>query len=60
LIDGNTRLGWIATVMSLERNHLRVEAPFDDAHDLVIAVSTGVMEYQESAARLASWTSTST
>ena len=60
LIDGNKRLGWIATVMFLERNGRRVEAPFDEAYDLVIAVSTGTMSYQESAARLASWTSTST
>ncbi len=60
LIDGNKRLGWIAAVMFLERNRRRVEAPLDDAYDLVIAVSTGVMSYQESAARLAAWTSTST
>jgi death on curing protein len=33
--------------------------PFDDACDLVIAVATGAMTYQESAARLAAWTSTS-
>ena len=60
LIDGNKRLGWIAAVMFLERNRRRVEAPLDDAYDLVIAVSTGVMGYQESAARLTAWTSTST
>jgi death-on-curing protein len=60
LIDGNKRLGWIAAVMFLERNDLRVDAPFDDAYDLVIAVATGDMSYQESAARLAAWTSTST
>ena len=60
LIDGNKRLGWIAAVMFLERNRRRVEAPLDDAYDLVIAVLTGVMSYQESAARLAAWTSTST
>ena len=56
LINGNKRLGWIVTVMFLERNGRRVDAPFDDAYDLVIAVSTGEMSYQESAARLASWT----
>jgi death-on-curing protein len=60
LIDGNKRLGWIAAVIMLERNHRRVDAPLDDAYDLVIAVATGVMSYQESAARLAAWTSTST
>lgn len=60
LIDGNKRLGWIAAVMFLERNGFRVDAPFDDAYDLVIAVATGEMSYQESAAMLAAWTSTST
>jgi hypothetical protein len=37
---------------SIVRNH----APID----LVMAVATGEMIYQESAARLAAWTSTST
>lgn len=60
LIDGNKRLGWIAAVMFLERNGLRVDAPFDAAYDLVIAVVTGTMSYQETAAMLAAWTSTST
>ncbi len=60
LIDGNKRLGWIAAVMFLELNGLRVDAPLDHAYDLVIAVATGAMTYQESAARLAAWTSTST
>ena len=60
LIDGNKRLGWISAVMFLERNGFRVNAPFDDAYDLVIAVATGQMTYQESAAMLAAWTSTST
>ena len=60
LIDGNKRLGWIAAVMFLELNGLRIDAPLDHAYDLVIAVATGAMTYQESAARLAAWTSTST
>lgn len=45
--------------MALELNDLRVDAPFEDAYDLVIAVATGTMDYQESAARLAAWTSMS-
>lgn len=60
LVDGNKKLGWIASVMFLERNGRRVDAPDGPAYDLVIAVSTGSMSYQESAARLAAWTSTST
>jgi death-on-curing protein len=60
LIDGNKRLGWIATVTFYQLNDIRVDAPLDDAYDLVIAVATGAMTYEESAARLAAWTSTST
>lgn len=60
LIDGNKRLGWIAVATFYELNGIRMNAPLDDAHDLVIAVATGAMTYQESAARLAAWTSTST
>lgn len=56
LIDGNKRLGWIAAVMFLEVNGQRVEAPFNDAYDMVIAVATGDMTYQKSAAMLARWT----
>lgn len=56
LIDGNKRLGWIAAVTFYETNGIAVNAPFDDAYDLVIAVATGEMSYQESAAHLAGWT----
>lgn len=60
LIDGNKRLGWIAAATFYELNGVFLDAPEDDAYDLVIAVATGAMSYQESAARLAAWTSTST
>lgn len=60
LIDGNKRLGWIAAVIFLERNALRVEAELDAAYDLVIGIAEGRVDYHESAARLAAWTSTST
>lgn len=33
-----------------------LDAPEDDAYDLVIAGATGAMEHRESAARLAAWT----
>lgn len=56
LIDGNKRLGWIAASTFYELNGEFLDAPEDDAYDLVIAVATGQMSYQESAARLAAWT----
>lgn len=46
--------------MLVELNGLQVDAPLDDAYDLVIAVATGGTSYQESAAMLAAWTSMST
>ena len=60
LIDGNKRLGRLAATVTYAFNGVRLEAPFDDAYDLVIAVATGSMTHQHSAAMLATWTSTST
>ncbi len=60
LIDGNKRLGWLSAKVFYGINGAFLDAPEDPAYDLVIAVATGVMSYQESAARLAAWTSTST
>ncbi len=60
LIDGNNRLGWLSAKVFYGINGVFLDAPEDPAYDLVIAVSTGQMSYQESAARLAAWTSTST
>lgn len=41
LVDGNTRLGWLATVVFLDLNGRWLDAPDDEAYDLVIAVSSG-------------------
>lgn len=60
LIDGNKRLGWIATKTFYVLNGIRLTAPHDDAYDLVIAIAEGRVDYHQSAATLASWTSTST
>lgn len=60
LVDGNKRLGWLSAKVFYGINGAFLDAPEDPAYDLVIAVSTGQMSYQESAARLAAWTSTST
>jgi len=55
LIDGNKRVGWLATVVSFGLNEISTEAPDNDADDLVIALASSTMEYQEAAARLATW-----
>ena len=39
LVDGNKRLGWLATVAFLWINGLLLLAPEDDAYDLVIGVA---------------------
>lgn len=55
LVDGNKRLGWLATVVFLDINGRPVEAPDDDAYDLVIAVASGQVELDEIAAILSRW-----
>lgn len=55
LIDGNKRLGWLATVVFYGLNAFQLDAPNDDAYNLVLAVSTGTLDYGQSAAQLRSW-----
>lgn len=55
LVDGNKRLGWLATVVFLDINGAWVEAPDDDAYDLVIAVASGRLSLPEIADALARW-----
>lgn len=54
LVDGN-RLGWLATVVFLDINGSWVEAPDDDAYDLVIAAASGCLSLVEIAEALARW-----
>ena len=56
LIDGNKRLGWVATVVFLELNGLTLDAPDDPAYDLVIGVAEGRLDVGEIAQALAQWT----
>lgn len=56
LIDGNKRLGWMGVFVFYGLNGFDLDAPEDDAYDLVIAMSTGVVGYAEAATRLAVWT----
>jgi death-on-curing protein len=55
LIDGNKRIGWLATVVFYGLNDIEFEAPDDDAYDLVIAIASSAITYGEAAARLALW-----
>ena len=55
LIDGNKRIGWLATVVLYGLNKIELEAPDDDAYDLVIATASGDTTYQDAASHLAKW-----
>ena len=55
LIDGDNRIGWLATVVFYGLNNIKLEAPDDDAYDLVIAIASGTIPYEEAAAHLARW-----
>lgn len=55
LVDGNTRLGWLATYVFLGLNGAELEAPDDDAYDLVIDMATGSATWEQASARLAAW-----
>ena len=55
LVDGNKRLSWLVVVVFLDFNRLPLDAPDDDAYDLVIAVSTGALDYTAAALRLKGW-----
>jgi death-on-curing protein len=55
LVDGNKRLGWVATVVFHRLNGYRVRAREDDAFDLVMGVAEGRYEHEHIGHRLAGW-----
>lgn len=55
LVDGNKRLGWLSVVVFYGLNGIDLEAPDDDAYDLVIAVANGTADHQVAAGHLAQW-----
>ena len=55
MVDGNKRLGWLAVIVFYGLNDVMLEAPDDEAFDLVIAMASGTVSYEQAAARLASW-----
>ena len=52
LVDGNKRLGWLATVVFLDLNGHRPELTDDAAFQLVMDVAAGSAELEDIAARL--------
>lgn len=53
LIDGNKRLGWLATAVFLELNGVAITAASnDDVYDLVMGVAAGDAEVSEIGVRL--------
>ncbi len=55
LVDGNKRLGWLAVVVFYGLNDVFLDAPDDEAYDLVIAMASGAVSYEQAASRLACW-----
>ena len=56
LVDGNKRLGWLATVAFLWINGQLLLAPGDPSYDLVIGIAERRVPVAESTDALASWT----
>jgi death on curing protein len=57
LVDGNKRLGWVATAVFYDLNGLDLGPPsVDEAVELVVAVAAGHMGLGKLAELLASWT----
>ena len=55
LVDGNKRLGWLATLVFLDINCHWIEAPDDDAYQLVMAVAAGELSLKGTAEALSQW-----
>lgn len=55
LIDGNNRLGWLATLVFYGLNGTDLDAPDDDAYELVMAVARGAIELPEITNALHRW-----
>jgi len=52
LVDGNKRLGWLATTVFLDTNGEPVELVDDDAFQLVLAIAVGSLDVEDIAAQL--------
>lgn len=52
LVDGNKRVGWLATTVFLDINGESVELGDDDAFQIVLAVAKGNLDVEDIADRL--------
>ena len=55
LVDGNKRLGWLALVIFYGLNDVELDAPDDEAYDLVTALASGASTYEEVTHLLSTW-----
>ena len=55
LVDGNKRLGWLATVVVYALNDVLLDAPDDAAYEPVMVVAQGDVDIEHVAATLGSW-----
>lgn len=53
LVDGNKRLGWLATTVFLDINGETVEIGDDEAFEMVVAVAEGRLDVEGIGSRLA-------
>lgn len=56
LVDGNKRLGWLALAVFYSINGVTLDAPDDEAYDVVIAIADGSMGAAAAAEHLSRWT----
>lgn len=55
LVDGNKRLGWLAVVVFYAVNDVDLDAPDDDAYELVVSVAGETLELAGVASALSAW-----
>lgn len=55
LVDGNKRLGWLAIVVFYGLNEVSLDAPDEDAYQLVMAVARSEPSVEDIAAALSAW-----
>ncbi len=55
LVDGNKRIGWLAVVVFYGLNGVDLDAPDDDAFDLVVGVAARQIDAGEVAVQLRGW-----
>ena len=55
LVDGNKRLGWVALVLMLDLNGVRLDAPDDEAVELTIDVAASNAGLEDITAAVERW-----